>query len=896
MAIKPIQILINAKDNASGVFDSVGKKIAALGSLIASYFGIATFVGAVRGAADFERAISRVQAATGSTGDELERLKKAAEDAGASTKFTSTEAAAALENLAKAGLDANQAIETLPAVLALAQAGDVELAAASEYVTKAVMGMGLAFADAGRVADVLAKGANATNTSVEGLSQALSFAAPTANSLGVSLESTVAILGKFADAGIDASRAGTSLNNILSQFSDPASQFRRELAAAGITTVNFEQALHELAEAGPRGERSINAVGRAAGPALRALLNQGMGALDELTASLRDAEGSAAATAKVMENNLKGSMTGLGSAWDTVKNTLGAPVLPVLKEGVDKLAESFRSAVGSGLIEKFGQSLATMFKASIQWIEQFVGSFDWAGVAERMAGFADQAAAVFGRIGEYATNAGNVVKTAWGVMGAGIEALKSGIYAIGSAFSEVAAGLNRGVALIMEGLSKISFGGVSQRFAEMAANMRTEAGALGAVADALSESALKAMDASADHARAAADGFSALVGSAAAAGRAVASTAASFTGLGAAAKDAGDKATQAADKVKQSTQQQAAAAEEARASVAALRAEYAKAVETGNIQRAAEIMQQLKAATQAAAGSQKDLARQAAEAAARVASAFEAAGIKTRDDLAVMARTAREDFDLIKNSGQASAEGLATAWKRAADAAIAANNGIAPSWVQAEAAVHKYQIATDAAGRATVDAADATESSTGRMAAGWREVAQATREATAEAKLAQAEQRKYDEFMASRFERGMERNTEGRTVSMAEDPALRNQRLARLYGEDMIGNQNAEAAYNLNRRITLLERFSVGPGDGSLALLKQELERLTAAVERDRQALQEASGPARDGPRARSETAYVSNISIGSGPARQVRLADADSQNALERMLSDLTAARGVAS
>jgi TP901 family phage tail tape measure protein len=154
-------------------------------------------------------------------------------------------------------------------------------------VTKAVMGMGLAFDDAGRVADVLAKGANATNTSVEGLAQALSYAAPVANTLGVSLESTVAIIGKFADAGIDASRAGTALNSIMSQFANPLSSFRKELGAAGIVTTNFEEALHQLAAKGKDGERAINAVGLEAGPALRALLNQGMGALDERASCVR---------------------------------------------------------------------------------------------------------------------------------------------------------------------------------------------------------------------------------------------------------------------------------------------------------------------------------------------------------------------------------------------------------------------------------------------------------------------------------------------------------------------------------------------------------------------------------------------------------------------------------
>jgi len=906
MAIKPIQILINAKDNASGVFDKLSTKVAAVGAAIAGYFGVQAFIGAVKGAADFEQAISRVQAATGATGDELARLKKTAEDAGANTTFTSTQAAGALENLAKAGLDANQAIETLPAVLALAQAGDIELGTASEYVTKAVMGMGLAFSDAARVADVLALGANATNTSVEGLAQALSYAAPVAQSMGVSLESTVAILGKMADAGIDASRAGTSLNNIMSQFSDPASAFRRELAAAGITTTNFEKALHQLAGAGAAGDKAIAAVGLNAGPALRALLGQGMGALDELTGKLNNATGSAAETARVMQANLKGSITGLSSAWDTLKNVLLTPVLPVLKDGVDKLAESFRNAVASGVVEKFGQAIATGFKGAIEWARQFAASFDWDATAARLTQFAADTQDTLGRIGQYATNASNVVQTAWGVMGAGIDVIKSGIYAMGSAFSGVAAGINSGAALIMEGLAKITFGDVAKRFAAMAADMRVEASALGGVAQDLSDAALAAIDSAADHARSAADGFAGLTGSITSTARAAAATVGSFTGLGAAAQEAGAKATAAA-------QQQGQAAQEAAARVRDLRAEYQQAIDTGNLQRATEIMVQLKAATQAAAGSQKDLARQAKDAAAAVTAAFTAAGIQTKAELGTLASVARQQFETIKASGQATTEGLATAWKRAADAAIAANNGIAPSWVQAEAAVHNYRIESDAAGRASVQAADQIEQATGRAAEGWHGVARAAREASAEQKAAMEAARKNDEYMASRFQQGWAKNADGNTVVAREDTALRNQRLAAMFGADMIGNQNAEAAYNLTRRIEQLDKNSFGAGDGSLGLLRQELARLTDAMERDRAAArtQEQGGrpavqpaAANDAmPSARARPSgtdtgagatYISNITIG-GQRTTIRTADAQSQAALDQLLRDLGSARGVA-
>ena len=82
MAIKPIEILINAKDNASSVFSSLQGKVAAVGAAIATYFGISAFGNIVKGAADLEQGMSRVQAATGASAEEMAKLRKAAEDAG----------------------------------------------------------------------------------------------------------------------------------------------------------------------------------------------------------------------------------------------------------------------------------------------------------------------------------------------------------------------------------------------------------------------------------------------------------------------------------------------------------------------------------------------------------------------------------------------------------------------------------------------------------------------------------------------------------------------------------------------------------------------------------------------------------------------------------------------
>ena len=98
MAIKPIEILIRAKDEFSGMLGSMQAKVAAVAVAIAGFFGISLLSGAVKSAAEFEAAMSRVKSAAGGTDEEFKALKQAAEDAGAATKYTSVQAAEALEN------------------------------------------------------------------------------------------------------------------------------------------------------------------------------------------------------------------------------------------------------------------------------------------------------------------------------------------------------------------------------------------------------------------------------------------------------------------------------------------------------------------------------------------------------------------------------------------------------------------------------------------------------------------------------------------------------------------------------------------------------------------------------------------------------------------------------
>lgn len=688
MANPITKIIITAKDEASAVFGSLKTTAAGVAAAIGGYFSGKFLFGDIVGSArDFERAMSAVQAASGATGAELQALRAAAEQAGSTTRYSSVEAASALETLSKAGLTATQAVQALPAVLNLAQAGGVELGVAADYVTKAVNGMGLSFGEAGRVADVLAQGANASSTSVEGLAGALSYAAPLAQSLGLSLEQTVAIIGKFADAGIDASRAGTALNSILAQFSDPASKFRRELADAGITTSDFDQALRQLAAAGPAGQRAINAVGQEAGPALRALLNQGMGALDELRGKLESSAGSAKAFGDVVSSNLDGALKGLGSAWDAMLIKLGTPVLDTLRNQVTAIAARLQEFVANGTAARFGEAIRSAFESAGRWAADFFGKVDFTKLAADLQSFAARAGEYFSTIGEKARTASAVVETAWGVMSAGVNTVLSGVYRLGQGMSWLTSAFLADLATITQGLAKITFGDVSAGFAQAAANMQVQAQAAYAVFDEFGRKAGEAFDAAAAGAETANAGWAKLTEGAqqsATASTAAMQQVAEQAGLTADELDAlGTNAEVSAGKVVQA----GAAAEQAAGGMTKL---------SGEASRAASAV------------------AEAAATAEQVESAFQRLGVTSSAELQRTARNAQRDFEMIRDSGTASTRDIQSAFAAYAEKAIAANNGVVSALVRAQAAQYGLSVEADASGKAIVrsmsEAADSARS------------------------------------------------------------------------------------------------------------------------------------------------------------------------------------------
>ena len=137
---------------AAAAMAAIGTGAVAAGKFIGDSLGVY---------AEFEDSMKQVQATMGLTGDEGEeafkKLSEAAKEAGASTRFTASESADALNYLALAGYNVDQAIEALPGVLTLAAAGGMDLAQASDLVTDSMAALGLEISQMGDYMDLMAR-------------------------------------------------------------------------------------------------------------------------------------------------------------------------------------------------------------------------------------------------------------------------------------------------------------------------------------------------------------------------------------------------------------------------------------------------------------------------------------------------------------------------------------------------------------------------------------------------------------------------------------------------------------------------------------------------------------------------------------------------------------------
>lgn len=433
-----------AQDWGNRTLDYVEKNAASLNHLAgnlgivgAGLTGLAVL--AVKTFADFDAAMSSVQASTMETAGNMELLRDAAIDAGSRTVYSATEAAGAIEELAKAGVSTADILGGgLDGALDLAASGAIAVGDAAEIAATAMTQFGLKGSDVTHIADLLAAGAGKAQGGVGDLGAALQQAGLVANQTGLSIEETTAGLTAFASAGLIGSDAGTSFKSMLQRLTPQSKEAENLMKELGISAYdaggnfiglsefagNLQDSLKSLTPE-QRNAALATIFGSDAVRAANVLYEQGAAGIDEWTAAVND-QGYAAEQAAIRMDNLKGDIEGLSGSFETALIGLGEGAngpLRSLVQGLDGAVDSFngmsdgaKNAVlwtvgGAGL---FTLGLAGAIKMTTA-LGETVGALKSIGVLSEAGA---------GRIGALAAGAAKIAGVAAGLAAAAVAAGK----------------------------------------------------------------------------------------------------------------------------------------------------------------------------------------------------------------------------------------------------------------------------------------------------------------------------------------------------------------------------------------------------------------------------------------------------------------------------------------
>ena len=354
---------------------------------------------------EFESQMAKVGAIAGATGEDFAKLEEEARKLGATTRYSATEVAQAMEYMAMAGWGFEDimrqsagGVTALESVLHLATVASMDLGQASDFVTDGLTALGYEADSAAKFVDILAAASTSSNTSVAQMQRAFTNCAPVAGTLGITMEDLSVALGLMADKGVKGAKAGTALKNLMANLSAPTEKqlayikkFNLEGAQQDIVQGRLVEGLKKfkaaLAGLTPQQQNAVitTIAGKEALSGISALLNTTEEDMAELEDAIRNCDGAAKEMADNFDDTVKGALLGLASAMQERLLQIFDKTKDSIKGVTKQLTEffniwnGFSTENGSGLAD----ALAYLEKASEGWgkaiannLEKAIGSID----------------------------------------------------------------------------------------------------------------------------------------------------------------------------------------------------------------------------------------------------------------------------------------------------------------------------------------------------------------------------------------------------------------------------------------------------------------------------------------------------------------------------------------
>lgn len=347
-----------AKTVASGM-ENTGRKSALIASgMTAAGLAVAAFgVAAVKMAADFDQQMSTVQANTGATSAQMDQLRAAAIEAGASTVYSASDSADAINDLGKAGMSVTDILTGgLSGALNLAASDGMAVGDAAEYMANALSMFHLKGSQASQVADTLAAGAGKAVGNVSDFGEALNNCGAQANSFGMNVQETTGVLALFAQNGTIGAEAGTQLNSMLMKLAAPSAEASNTMKELGISAYDAQHHFVGMANfAGQlqkaeknltdeqRNQANATIFGSYAIKAANYLYEAGESGVNKWTKAVSES-GYAAEQAAAKNNNLKGDLENLSGSMESLMISVGEGAQGPLRkmvQGLDTLVDAF---------------------------------------------------------------------------------------------------------------------------------------------------------------------------------------------------------------------------------------------------------------------------------------------------------------------------------------------------------------------------------------------------------------------------------------------------------------------------------------------------------------------------------------------------------------------------
>lgn len=384
-------------DDLKGLATLAGGAVTAVGTAAVGAVGSAVEVGA-----SFEKSMSKVEAISGATGEDLERLKNAAKEMGASTSKTASESADALSYMALAGWKTEDMLTGLEPILRASEAGEMDLATCSDLVTDSMSAMGVETKDLAHYLDVVAAAQSNSNTDMQQLLEAFVECGGSAHNFGLNVEDLSTVLGVMANRGVKGTEAGTALNSIFVNMLGSTKRTAEAMDTLGLSLYDENGKMKDMTEvlkemggalesATDEQRNNLEAMlgGKTQITALQAMVNGLNGEYDALSETLYNCDGALLKTAQTMQDNLTGDMTILSSGLEALGNEvyeyLEEPLRSAVQTATGEISKLTKSVTEgqlsetvSRLADSFGKLIEKTAKfAADKGIPALINTLDW---------------------------------------------------------------------------------------------------------------------------------------------------------------------------------------------------------------------------------------------------------------------------------------------------------------------------------------------------------------------------------------------------------------------------------------------------------------------------------------------------------------------------------------